>query len=543
MRKEVWLVAAAVILGTIVIVAAVFDEPYHIDELLQVSSYSRHLHRTSYTSLVQQQPPLDPLLNALFERVVGQGDARQRALSAAFGVGSLILMGLLCLRAGLGHMAFLPVLVLAVSPTFAEYTAYARPYALPMFLMLAFAASTDVWLRDQKRTAAALSVASGLALPFSRALEPPIFLAAAILILVPKARSEWARWARSRSAIPIGTAAAGILLVSLPFAVIARHQLSRYAAEGFIQFRGLGRFATELAPILGQSIPCWPVALAALAFVLARKGPGRDPTAPWWWWALFACPLGFATLFFLSTPADQPYYPRYSFFFLPPLAFVIGLAGRRAGDLWASGGRILPVAAGVAIAVFLVSSGTDLAHNLTTTTRADWAAAARAIEQMTSADTVVLFDHVRPLGAYRTRFAGAQRYLSPTRKVRSVADLKADSEDPLQHQQVAVMLLGARPYVPGWRQHQIDAYFTLYLPAHTYRWPAGAANACLAFASRLEGTSGDALRIAAIVIMARANEFDKADEMEKELLDSADPADREAILRELDRVKAQSSSR
>jgi 4-amino-4-deoxy-L-arabinose transferase-like glycosyltransferase len=67
-------------------------EPYHIDELRQVRPYSRSFDVLVDRSFSQEQPPLDVLVGAGFQRVLGVGDVLQR--------GHSMLAGLLALAHG-----------------------------------------------------------------------------------------------------------------------------------------------------------------------------------------------------------------------------------------------------------------------------------------------------------------------------------------------------------------------------------------------------------------------------------------------------------
>ena len=76
------------------------------------------------------------------------------------------------------------MLALALSPVIVAVTAYARPYALPLFLSLLFLVMVDIWLTSRSRWAAVGLALTALLLPLSRSIEPLLVLAATMAVLV-----------------------------------------------------------------------------------------------------------------------------------------------------------------------------------------------------------------------------------------------------------------------------------------------------------------------------------------------------------------------
>jgi hypothetical protein len=97
---------------------------------------------------------------------------------------------------------------------------YARPYALPFFLIMTFLLSADFWLRDGRKAAVPFLFIAGVLLPLSRVTEPNIALAAVILVLVVLRFTGRTKRFLGSVWVPVGTGALGIAAVGLP--VVAR---------------------------------------------------------------------------------------------------------------------------------------------------------------------------------------------------------------------------------------------------------------------------------------------------------------------------------
>ena len=520
----------AVLIGAAILVIAIDDEPYHIDELRQVRSYDRPFGDIVEASFAQEQPPLDPLLNATVQRILGMGDARQRLGSVLAGIGSLALLGALALRAGLGGGSAVAVLVMAISPLLVSVTAYARPYALPLFLILAFLLLADVWLTSRNRWVVPALFVVGLLLPLSRTSEPPLFLGAVIGIL---AIAWWVRrndpWPGS-PLVPIGAAVTGLVVVALPVLARLATELAEYGETGSITvFDQLSRLWTELPGVAADVLPAWPFVLAVIVAGLALPRAQRALVSKWWFWVLVAVPLGFAVVFFLRTPTTQPYYGRYTFSWVPAIALIVGAVAWALVERARNGERLIPAVVGTLILVTIGAASVNLAHELTSTELADWKAASYLLVDETPNGTVVVFDAVRPLGLYRTPFAGRPRYTG-TGRIIPLSVHVADNPDLVpEDAPIEVMLLGARPEIEGWTAHPVDDWFTLYLPDEPTVGRIDAAEAMLAFAEALGPDNGAALTLAAVSILEAAGADEAAAAALAALLADSGPGLRDRI--------------
>ncbi|MBA3233588.1 MAG: glycosyltransferase family 39 protein [Propionibacteriales bacterium] len=128
--------AGAVAVGAVLIVVAAINQPYNQNEIKQVAPYGSN----SYVEITggTRQPPLDPLLGALIQHLLGEGQLRQRLVPMLAGIGTLVVMGLLMRRLRFGVIGAFGLWMMATAPLMVRYSAYARPYALPLFLMVMF---------------------------------------------------------------------------------------------------------------------------------------------------------------------------------------------------------------------------------------------------------------------------------------------------------------------------------------------------------------------------------------------------------------------
>ena len=460
-----WILAltvASVVLGAFVLLLAIGDEPYHIDELRQVRAYDLSTSAIIDASFAQTQPPLDSLLNASAQGVIGVGDWQQRALSVLFGIGSLVLFGLLSLRAGFGFGAPVAVALLGLSPLLVSVTAYARPYALPLLLILAFLLASDVWIREGRKWTLPIVYATAVLLPLSRTVEPPIVLASVAVVLLLRRYAVRRRPLGYSIWVPVSAALLGLVFVATPVALRLRREVTDFTEPNLVpSVDQLRRLVTELPGVLADAFPLWPVAAVVVIIAFFHPGSRRVIVETWWFWVLTLVAIGFAVVFFARVPIDQRYFIRYAFSFWPPFAFV---AGALVSTVVSSRSQKRTAWVGAAlVAVVVVATTLALRTDLSTTLRADWKAASETITASTSEDTTVIFDHVQPFGAYRTPFAGKPRYVDGERLIPLALHLVPRPEWVDDTGPISVMLLEARPDVEGWIR-SIAGGFAFYEP-------------------------------------------------------------------------------
>src|SRR5918996_2580185 len=127
-----YLVIIAVGCALIVVTAA--QQPYNENELAQVDAYSRAEWEAAISGT--RQPPLQPAIGVAVQRLVGVGQIAQRIESIVAGVGTLAVLAALFWRLGTTAAGAVALGIVATSPLLLRYSAYARPYAVPVFLMV-----------------------------------------------------------------------------------------------------------------------------------------------------------------------------------------------------------------------------------------------------------------------------------------------------------------------------------------------------------------------------------------------------------------------
>jgi hypothetical protein len=501
---------AAVALGAVILIVASEAIPYHIDELRQIAAYDEPYSVVVEASLAQQQPPLNSVLGASVQRLLGVGDWQQRLVSVLAGIGALITVGIITLRAGFKYGAAATVLILALSPVFVTVTAYARPYALPLFLALLFVLMTDLWLVSAHSWVVVGILGSAMLLPLSRPTEPLLVLGAAIAIL-----AAYLVFGRSKDWVgtpwvPIGVSGLALIAVGMPMLVPLRSSLGQYSDLGIDVGEILERAGSDLPGAFDRLFPLLPVVIvlvvAAVALPASRRLLNR-----WWFLVLALVPVGFIASFYAGSAGFVPFSDRYTYFLWVALAIVMGaLVGGLPAGTGRRFDRAIPVLTGVLIVLFVSASAVALGRNLSQTTidatmdleyRPDFEAASNLIAGSTPGDALVLFDVARPLYHYRNPFAGSGRYIDDSRLIISVLEVTTRPALPAGLP-IAVLTLGTPVEVTGWNR-VTRGQFHLYTPTNDLRGAEGAIEAMVAMSEAHGSDIGATWALAAAAVVAQ----------------------------------------
>lgn len=512
-----------VLFGGFVLLISAAEEPYHIDELRQVRSYDRDLAGVIQASVQQEQPPLDAVLNSFAQDLLGIGDVRQRLLSVGFGVGSLALVAVLTLRSGFLALGSVSTLgVMSLTPALISVTAYARPYALPVFLMMAFLALAHIWLDRGRPWALILAFLVAGLLPWSRTVEPVIFLVCSAMIMSILALARQ----RRRPAIWMLVASCFGLVSSIPAIGLLLDQLGdRTASDGSLPER-LARLGSDIPTAIGTAFPYWPFLVLIVLLAVVRPAARRLLARLWWWWVLVGTAIGFVLAFVAIAPVTQGFFGRYLFTWVIPFSILVGAVVSSATEV----SRRLVVPAGVtfgAVGLLIAWAGYLTWHDLSTKSTSDWKAVSAVITEDLPADTAVLYDQLRRLGAYRTPYAGYPRYTKGQPRIPLSLNVIRDPSTFSPGSNTAVILLtgGTRFDVPGWIGIGIDRYFTVYLPSSPRPGLAGAAGAAEEFAEALGPDLGAAMQLTAASLWSKSGDSERADILVEELLAQDDLRD------------------
>jgi hypothetical protein len=158
--------------------------------------------------------------------------------------------------------------------------------------------------------------------------------------------------------------------------------------------------------------------------------------------------------------------------------------------------QIALVCGAVATVVLIGASALQLASDLSSTERGDWKALSTTIEAQIAEKTVVILEHLRPLGLYRSPFAGKPRYLPPERRAPRALDIIHTPELVETERPIAIASSGSTLKIPGWQQVSVDEVFSLYIPNSPVAGPIEAANALLLFSMEVDADRGATLALA-----------------------------------------------
>jgi hypothetical protein len=507
-------IAVMAVLGAMVLLVSAAEEPYHFDELKQVRIYHLPMDEVLEASSLLEQPPLDVVLNSIAQKtLLGVGDVRQRFLSVVFGIGNIVLIALLSMRAKFTSVGtVLAMGVMALTPLAVGLTAYARPYALPLFLSLGFLWLSDVWLKDGRRWCLALMVVVALLLPWSRAVEPAI-------LLVLTAVAAMVFWVRrkdpARSLVLLSVSAVGIA-GSVVVTLLLSEELSDRTAFGTDLLSRIGRIVMDVPPTIPMVFPYWPI-LVGLALVGFFHRPTRTLLKPlWWWWVLVATSLGFVAAFFVATPASQPFAARYMFTMIPTAAVLTGAVV--SGVVSSNAPRVFKyTTVGLAsVAVLWGAAGTW--HELTTHSRADWKAASRVLMEDLPEGTMIIYDEVRGVRQSKRAFMGSLRYTDGRLFPLSLQIIEDPSLIDPGSNTAIVLYRREEVEAPGWIPIRVDDFVTVYVPTSPREGLEGAASAAEEFADALGPKLGAALNLTAASLWQRAGENARTAELVSEVL-------------------------
>ncbi|MEP6665662.1 MAG: glycosyltransferase family 39 protein [Nocardioidaceae bacterium] len=437
--------AAAVVVGSVLIVLAAINQPFSYDEITQISPYGSDNIDT--ITGATRQPPLDPLLGAMFQHLFGVGQLQQRLVPVLAGIGTLNLVSLLFHRLGLGRAGAFGIWVLATAPLMVRYSAYTRPYALPMFLMIAFGFAAQHWLDQRQLHWLAVAAVAAVALPLARVPEPTVFLGMTAVILAWFAYRGRFSWSQTWPLIVVSLGA--LIAAGVPMYLSLKSQASAFfdaSPSGVIDRFGTGvhEMMTAFLPLLGLWFPWWPITGLAVVAALAFPAP-RKLLFHWWiWWPLLAAPVAFALAYHFLNPVSfdvLPYRARAEVFFVPAYVLMMVALASVVTNRQALAPRLRM---GLSVLLGLVLLGQLPATARVTFDNAapDFGQISGVLTQRLPDDAIVLYDRPTPVDQSRQPFLGTPRYMGDTPKVETIADLTGDAAQIPEHGPVYVLFNG-----------------------------------------------------------------------------------------------------
>ncbi len=486
-------------IGAALVVDAASFQPFNQNEYAQMEPYGSNDLGTITSGT--RQPPLDPLLGSLIQHLLGEGQLRQRLLPVAAGIGTLVLISLLLRRWCGGYAGPAAVFILATQPLMVRYSAYTRPYALPLFLMTLTWFAADRWLATGRWRWLVVAACSSALLPLARVPEPTVFLLASAVVL---------GWMAARGRLPrkrvvplVAVTVGALLLVGVAMALSLRDKLPDNREPSAPSFSDRlshvwDGLVDAFAPTMADSFPWFPVTLAVVVAGLAVPASRRRLFSWWPWWPLVLAPTVFAVAYFTfqSAGSDHPYHARYAVFFLLPYVVLVAALATSAERGVELGSRMRLALAALLAAAFVTQLPATIAV-LTDKEAADFGEAAHVLKADVPADAIVVFDGSAPADKWHQSFSGRTRLLEGAPLVISPADIARDPKVVPRDGPVYLLVLDAEcvsramcdgptgdadRHIDGWRLAERFDEFTLYESADAQRGRPGTTEALLALA-------------------------------------------------------------
>lgn len=501
-----WCYVAAVLTGSVLAVIAVFNQPYNQNELQQLKPYGSG----DIDAIVNgtRQPPLDPLLGAAVQELVGVGQLQQRIVPLVSGILALVAMTLLLRRLDLGVAGPVAAWAMATAPLWLRYSAYGRPYALPLMLMVVFVYAAHRYLEARDWRWLVLVTSTGVLMPAARVPEPVAFLGAAAVVLGWQAYRR-----RTPGALALTVVSSGTLIgVGYPFyRSLAAETAGVWdpspsgVASRFTS--GVAEILSGLLPLLAEYLPWWPVTVALLVAAIAMPAARRRLMGWWFFWPLLAGPAVFVLAYHFLNPFDfdvRPYRARMAMFFVPPFVLVTAAVAAAVVEArtWSRQAR---AAGALFLAAVVIAQFPNAVRVLSENEAPDYAEAARVLRNDVPRGAIVLYDSFNTPGQWRQPFSSSPRYLQDKPYVVEVAKLMHAPKQVPERGPVYLLLLdsecavsvvcdGGRANwdgeVSGWQPMRRFDRFTLYRPDEPLTGRAGVVEALRTWADDLGPTYG-----------------------------------------------------
>ncbi len=503
-REDAWYLGAVGV-GAVLIVVAAITQPFNQNEIKQMAPYGSN----SYTEITggTRQPPLDPLLGALVKHLLGEGQLRQRLVPVLAGIATLAVMGLLLRRLQFGAVGAFGLWVMATAPLMVRYSAYTRPYALPLFLTVLFVYVVQRWFDEHRSRWLVLTTLVAVALPLARVPEPTMFLfTTASSLTWLKLRG---RLSGSQAWPPVAVSVTALCAVGLPLVGGLNSEMGSDGGATVTTAGFFDRFPAEVhelvtgfAPLMSAWFPWWPITVLVVGLAFLLPTSRRRLFHSWFLLPLVVPAVVWVLVYhFLSPyPLDQlPYRPRSLLFFVPAFVFVVVALGSAVVETraWPSQLRI---GLGALMAALVLGQLPATANVLVDNVAPDYGQVADVLTTDLPNNAVVLYHTPSPAGWWHQPFSARPRYMGNTPYVGSVSRLATSPGHVPKHGPVYVLMLDSEcaysglcdeapqswnEDLPGWRVKTRFDRFTLYEPDEPLSGRAGALRAMLDFADAL----------------------------------------------------------
>jgi len=437
-RGAVVMVSLITLVGFALRIWHLDTEPLHVDEIRQVTNVQAPWGDLVQLSYGLQQPPLDYLIGKAFVTVLPATDFVQRLPAALLGTASVGLVGLILIRQGQRIAAVFATLFMAISPLLIELSQFARPYALPIFFVIATVA---VYQHRQLgatgwKTTALFAVIASLAM-LSRVTMPMIALAGLGVVALTRglAKTSITQPVRLVKSDPLGLLVlpASFLFVWVPSTLYLNSATNPLSSCWTCDKWGRVANAVENFGDFGErALRPSSLALLVLAsvgvLVFARVRSALAGTALIWFPLLLTAPA-FALIQAIVLPPNTFFAYRYMAFLPAGLAVYLAIAVTalvqgidRKQRLLRRSATFLALIVVTSMAVEMLSTVKIQAQELDL---ADWRSTADHIEAIEVGGDVIVSIDTRPLSpeskfgfmAAPRYYDGTSTFVSPTRAI------------------------------------------------------------------------------------------------------------------------------
>jgi len=499
--------------------AAILDEPYHVDELRQTGYYAESFVDIADRSFSQQQPPLDYYLGAATERLFGDSRFVHRLHSTLLAGLSCLLVALLMYRSGNRRFFWLPSLVMLFCPVFLRIGAYARPYSLPLVLMLGSLVAAQRWKMTRSRLSVIGCVVLLPLLSFSRASEPLLFLTGAGIVLVLFALRSKERRSLLAPALGFGLAA----LAALWMYWAGSEDLALYrTSDGINDWGVIWSRLGEAVETYRQHLPAfWPLVGASTVGLILAAVLRRNHSHYWWLVPLVVMVVGFPPAFVAVSWSGGEFFDRYVFFGVVPVAIGIGIVTDELG-------MRLPRVAWIPAIALLVAMVPATVSALRSNENPDYWRTYEMLGDVGSSGNALLFEEDSNFDAIGYRPGPVDSHLfAQELSVIRVEQLATGEMTIGEGRRPLLLYRGSFDGSEDWSALNLGTGFTLVLPRSEGPWSSiaqadGLASLCQSLPPEFEAF----LCMAAVRLFADAQETERANELFRESMNRLEEAHR-----------------
>ena len=448
-------------------------ESLWMDEIHQTSTYGHSFKDIIQKAALTVQPPLDYWIGHVVQ-AFSSSDFAVRLPAALFGTGSVVLLMFIVAQSCTWPVALATGTIMAMLPFHIYFSQEARPYSLPIFLLLALLLSLSAVLEKKPpeiRQVVLLLIVS-VSFLYSRALAPLVVVTVLVVILLLRfALSVRFEGGHARGLQKQLILSSAILILSitiyLPAFKLVLEMGEHYVPEASrlnleIILNGISKFS--FLPLwkayIVQMEPLGPALfpLVVIAPILAVKSWKNDFLIFVTTFLLpMACLLHFVIFRAKTGNSFRPPYPIY----ISPLALILAaftcqkILDFIRGLRWA---RFLRVILLVAVGMAILVVGHRAFALKSVRKKTDWRSLAAYLESSFDVKQVLIFDSLSPYNKWEPTFYGFSRYYkgqTPCLSVDKIPSFVQMMRDDQFHEPIFILFHWRNYFLTPYSQYPI----------------------------------------------------------------------------------------